>query len=176
MEKEIEKSLVTILIPNIKGQLAKISVFCAENNLNISRLTLSAADGNDKIQKIIAYLEGDRKNVNDMCKKILEIDTVLKVTNFQTNGEYIEKEICFIKILNKNSKLPMITNIVSDHSGKTIFGNNKITVFRIEDSEENVNAFVSKAIDITKDIEIARSGMVAIAINESIDSIIDVDL
>jgi acetolactate synthase-1/3 small subunit len=176
MGKEVEKSLVTILIPNIKGQLAKISAFCAENDLNISRLTLSAADRDDKIQKIIIYLEGDRENVNEMCKKILEIDTVLKVVNFQTNGEYIEKEICFIKILDKNSKFPKVTNIVADHDGKNIFSNGKVTIFRVEDGEESVNGFVKKVVKITKDIEIARSGMVAIAIDETIDNIIDVDL
>ncbi|MDR2778511.1 MAG: acetolactate synthase small subunit [Rickettsiales bacterium] len=176
MEEEVEKSLVTILIPNIKGQLAKISTFCAENDLNISRLTLSAVDKDDKIQKIILYLEGDRENVNKMCKKILDIDTVLKVVNFQTNSEYIEKEICFIKILNENLGFPTVVNVVSDHYGRIIFSSEKITIFLMEDSEENVNNFVNEVAEITTEIEMARSGMVAMAIDDTIENIIDIDL
>ena len=81
-EKETEKSLVSVLALNIKGQLGKVTTFFSEHNFNILRLVLSAADKDDKIHKIIAYIEGDRKKVNEMCERLLNVENVLKVTNF----------------------------------------------------------------------------------------------
>ncbi|MDR1494980.1 MAG: acetolactate synthase small subunit [Rickettsiales bacterium] len=176
MAKELEKSLITVLIPNIKGQLAVVANFCNDNNLNISRLTLSAADKDDKIQKIIAYIEGDRKSVDEVCKKLLEIETILKLVNFQTNGEYIEKELCLVKILSDNSKLPGVTNLVTDFGGKTVFINEKTTIFAMEDSEENVNNFVKKLVGLCKQIEISRSGMVVMGVDRNIDDLSEINI
>lgn len=174
--KELEKSLVSILALNVKGQLGRITTFFSEHGLNILRLVLSAADKNDKIHRTIAYLEGDRKYVNEMCKDLINVENVLKVTNFQTNDEYIEKEICLVKISANNNKISEVSSLISEIGGKTILVKNEIVIFKIEDMEDNVNKFVNEIIDMTEDIEISRSGMVAIAVNNNIDNIVNVDL
>ncbi|MDR3079185.1 MAG: acetolactate synthase small subunit [Rickettsiales bacterium] len=176
MKKEPEKSLITVLVPNIKGQLAMVATFCAENNLNISRLTLSAADKDDKIQKIIAYIEGDRKNVDEVCRRLLDIETVLKLVNFQTSSEYLEKELCLLKILSDNSKLPSVANLVADFGGKVVHSSEKTTIFMVEDKEENVNSFVSQVVGMCKKIEISRSGMVVVSVDRSIDDLTSVNI
>ncbi|MDR2777743.1 MAG: acetolactate synthase small subunit [Rickettsiales bacterium] len=176
MPKESEKSLVTILVPNIKGQLALVSTFFAEHSINILRLTVSAADRDDKVQKIIAYLEGNRKNVDEACEKLREVDTILKLVNFQTNSEYVEKELCLIKILSENSKLSSLANLVTDFGGKVVFSNEKATIFALEDNEGNVNDFVNKAVKVSKKIEISRSGMVVMGVDKNIDDLIEINL
>lgn len=169
MTKEIEQSLVSILALNVKGQLGRITTFFSEHNLNILRLVLSAADKDDKIHRTIAYLEGDRKYVNDMCKELEKVENVIKVVNFQTNDEYVEKEMCLVKISSYNNKIDKIMNLVREYEGQTIVSKEKITVFKIEGMEDNVNDFVNKLNEITKEVEISRSGMVAIALNDKID-------
>lgn len=169
MTKEVEKSLVSILALNVKGQLGRMTTFFSEHNLNILRLVLSAADKHDKIHRTIAYLEGDRNYVNDMCKELEKVENVIKVVNFQTNDEYVEKEMCLIKISSYNDKIDKIINLVRDYEGKTIVSKEKITVFKVEGMEDEVNEFVNKLTDITKEVEISRSGMVAIALNDKID-------
>lgn len=176
MSEEAEKSLVSILMANVKGVLAEISEFFSSHNLNISRLTISAADRNDKVQKAIVYLEGERKHVDEVCKKLLDIENVLKIVNFQTNAEYLERETCLIKLLLSDPKLPDVTNLVTDMNGKTIFTNQQIVVYKMDDTEENVNEFVRKLTNITMDVEISRSGMIAMSLDGHIDNVIDIDL
>lgn len=166
---QTERSLVSVLALNVKGQLGRITTFFSEHNLNILRLVLSAADKDDKIHRTIAYLEGDRKYVNAMCKELEKVENVVKVTNFQTNEEYIEKEMCLVKISSYNEHLQDIVNLVTSMEGKTIYMNGKITIFKIENSEDIVNQFMANVVNITKDVEICRSGMVAIALDEKID-------
>ena len=167
--KEKEKSLVSILALNVKGQLGKITTFFSEHNLNILRLVLSAADKDDKIHRTIAYLEGDREYVNNMCKELEKVENVVKVINFQTNDEYIEKELCLIKISSYNKKLYNVSNLVINYGGQTLISKEKITIFKVEGAEEEVNNFINELNNITTEVEISRSGMVAIAINDKID-------
>lgn len=169
LENSTEKSLVSILALNIKGQLGKITTFFSEHNLNVLRLVLSAADKDDKIHRTIAYLEGDRKYVNEMCKELEKVENIIKVINFQTNDEYIEKELCLIKISSYNDKINKIVDLVRKYEGQTIMSKEKITIFKIENSENEVNNFINQLSKLTKDVEISRSGMVAIAINNNID-------
>ena len=170
-KKETERSLVSILAFNVKGQLGRITTFFSEHNLNILRLVLSAADKDDKVHRTIAYLEGDRKYVNDMCKELENVENVIKVTNFQTNGEYIEKELCLVKISSNNKHLQDVLNLVNAIKGQTLVMDNKISIFKVEEREEVVNQFMIDVSSITKEVEICRSGMVAIAINDEIDGI-----
>lgn len=169
MTKETEKSLVSILALNVKGQLGKMTTFFSEHNLNVLRLVLSAADKDDKIHRTIAYLEGDREYVNNMCKELEKVENVVKVVNFQTNDEYVEKEMCLIKISSYNEKIDKIMNLVREYEGQTIISKEKITVFKVEGMEDEVNTFVNKITEITKEVEISRSGLVAIALNDKID-------
>lgn len=169
MAKESEKSLVSILALNVKGQLGRITTFFSEHNLNILRLVLSAADKDDKIHRTIAYLEGDREYVNNMCKELEKVENVIKVVNFQTNDEYVEKEMCLVKISSYNNKIDKIINLVREYEGQTIVSKEKITVFKVEGMEDDVNDFVNKINEITKEVEISRSGMVAMALNDKID-------
>lgn len=169
--KETERSLVSVLALNVKGQLGKITTFFSEHNLNILRLVLSAADKDDKIHRTIAYLEGDRKYVNDMCKELEKVENVVKVVNFQTNSEYIEKEVCLLKVSSYNPSLQNIINFSNNLNGRTLIMNEKITIIKIEGGEEEVTDFVNKVAELTKDVEICRSGMVAIAIDEKIESL-----
>lgn len=170
-KKETERSLVSILALNVKGQLGRMTTFFSEHNLNILRLVLSAADKDDKIHRTVVYLEGDRKYVNDMCKELEKVENVIKVTNFQTDGEYIEKELCLIKISSSNKHLPDVINLVNNLKGQTLLMDNKIAIFKIEEREEVVNDFMFALSNLTKDVEFCRSGMVAIAINDKIDKI-----
>ena len=169
MTKETEKSLVSILALNVKGQLGRMTTFFSEHNLNVLRLVLSAADKDDKIHRTIAYLEGDREYVNNMCKELEKVENVIKVINFQTNDEYVEKEMCLIKISSYNEKIDKIMNLVREYEGQTIISKEKITVFKVEGMEDEVNTFVNKITEITKEVEISRSGLVAIALNDKID-------
>ncbi|MDR1425899.1 MAG: acetolactate synthase small subunit [Rickettsiales bacterium] len=176
MSEKSERSLVTVLVPNIKGQLALISTFFAEHGINILRLTLSAADEKNKIQKIIAYLEGDKAEVEKVCEELLGQETVLKLVNFKTNSGYVEKELCLIKILAENSKFANVMNLITDFGGRIAFSNENTTIFALEDSEEHINDFVNRAVKITKQIELSRSGMVAMSTDEYIDDLINTNL
>jgi acetolactate synthase small subunit len=171
MEKEKNRSLVSILALNVKGQLGKITKLIKHNNLNILRLVLSAADKDDKVHRTIVYLEGEDVVVENMCKEMLELENVLKVNNFQTGGGYIEKEICLVKLFLDNTAVNKIMELVNEHNGQVIFTSKRVIVFKIEETEEGMNTLVNAISTMTTEVEICRSGIVAVSKEDEIVTI-----
>lgn len=162
-----ERSLVSVLALNTKGQLGRICNFFAENNLNILRLVLSAADKGDVIHRTIAYIEGDRKYVNEMCDKLRKMENVLDVENFMSNDNFIERELCLIKTLEADINYNNIVNLVYDYNGKMLIAKNGVIIFQLVDMEENISKFCKLLNRITNDIEVYRSGMLATSIKDT---------
>lgn len=171
-----EKFLISILALNVKGQLGKITTAFGEDNLNILRLVLSAADKDDKIHKTIAYVEGEESYVDLFCEKMRKDYNVLKIAKFKTKDEYLEKEICLVKVLMNNPSIKNILNLISEHKGKIAYTNKEFIVYTIEDTEESINKVVENLTLLTKEAEVSRSGMVIVSLTPKIDEVIATNL
>jgi len=169
-EIQNQKSLVSILADNKKGMLSKLTTFFASNDMNIESLTLSSADIENKIHRTTAYITGDRNRIDGLCKDMGKIEGVHKVINFMSNS-FIERELGLIKIKVTNPSMPQITNLVNEQNGEIIFVNSEIMICQIEETEEKVDSFMSRAKEITNDIEILRTGIVAISLDADINNI-----
>ncbi|MDR1499271.1 MAG: acetolactate synthase small subunit [Rickettsiales bacterium] len=171
-KKDISRTLVSILALNVKGQLGKIATFFSDNNLNVLRLVLSAADRDDRIHRTVAYLEGNRTIVDNMCEGLKRVENVIEVTSFKDSDEYVEKEICLIKMLSSDVAFPKAVELVNKQGGKVIFTKNKTIIFEVDDTENNINKFTSKLVQMTKNVEISRSGVVAMSKDDVINELV----
>lgn len=171
-----EKFLISILALNIKGQLGKMTTAFGENNLNILRLVLSAADKDDKIHKTIAYVEGEESYVDLFCEKMQKDENILKVAKFKTKSEYLEKEICLVKVLMNNPSIKNILDLINDYKGKIAYNNKDFIVYTIEDTEDNINKVVDSLALLTKEAEVSRSGIVVVSLTPHIDEVIATNL
>lgn len=161
--------LISILALNVKGQLSKVTSFFGEHNLNILRLVLSAADRYDKVHRTIAYVEGDYNDVEKMCDNLKKLENVIDVINFKTNGEYIEKELCLIKVLPKNKMIKEITSLIKSTKGEIIAEDKNFIIFKVEEREEVINNLMDNLINLDGNIGFYRSGIVAASLDDEID-------
>ena len=167
-----QKSLISILVKNEKGVLAKISDLISSQGINIEKLVGSSADNENKVSKMIFYLTGDRKEVNDFFEKnIKTLDEVLSFNNFMTNDNYVEKELTMIKVSQNNINFPEINNIISSSNGNIIYIDGKIVIYQIICDSDKIDDIIKKIYFLTKDIEISRTGIVAMDFSNTIKSI-----
>jgi len=168
-ENSNQKSLVSILAKNEKGVLSKLTTFFANHDMNIESLTLSSADIDNKIQRTTAYITGDRNKIGELCKDMERLEGVNKVTDFMSDN-FLERELGLLKIKITNPDMPEITELVNENNGETIFVNSKIMIFQIEEEQEKIDSFMRKAKNVSKDIEILRTGIVATPIDNEINA------
>ena len=83
--------------------------------------------------------------------------------------EYIEKELCFVKMLSNNKKAKEITNMVKMVKGDIVAQDKNITIFKVEEREEIINALMDNVMNIDSEVGFYRSGMVAVSLDDKID-------
>lgn len=168
LSNENEKSLITLLIQNKKGVLVKIAGFCTENGMNIEKLVMSSFKSDNKEQKIIMYVTGNRARINSLIETFKTIKEVIDAKNFQSNT-YLERELVLVKIKSNSPYLPKITDLVSEYDGRTILVKDKIILFQFTNEEDKNDELTKRIENITDDIEILKTGIVATSLDDNIN-------
>jgi acetolactate synthase-1/3 small subunit len=170
-----DKCLVSVLALNVKGELRKIISCLSDNGINILRLVLSAADLDDKIHRTIAYVECTKQDLEKAVEEIKRTEDVIRVDYFWLSSEYIEKELCLIKMLSSDPTVPWVMNSVTELEGRVISTKNGMTIFQIEGSGESITDFLNQLTSFTKSVEVCRSGIVATSLDKSIIQLKDLE-
>ena len=163
---ENEKSLLSVVINNVKGSLTKVTGYCAANNMNIERLVLSNFKLNNLQHRVILYITGDRQRINSLLDGLRKLDVVVSASNFQANN-YIERELILVKVKEDNPQISRIMDLVSDYNGSTILYRNDIIIFQFINEEEKNNELMERLENLTDDIEILKSGLVATSLDSN---------
>ena len=167
MENENQKILVSMIIKNVEGVLSKISNDCFENDINIERLTISEFQSSkNKNQKAIMLLQSNKKQIDTLLKNLKKKKLVSSYYVFDPYSS-IERELMMIKVDPKNSKYEKLVGIFNEYKVENIYSSQgNQMVFQFSGSEIRNNELMKKKKKITDEIEILKSGIVAITINE----------
>lgn len=167
MENENQKILVSMIIKNVEGVLSKISNDCFENDINIERLTISEFQSSkNKNQKAIILLQSNKKQVETLLKNLKKKKLVSSYYIFDPYSS-IERELMMIRVDSKNSKYEKLIAIFNEYKVENIYSSQgNQMVFQFCGSEIRNNELMSRLEKITDEIEILKSGIVAITINE----------
>ncbi len=167
MENENEKILVSMIIKNVEGVLSKISNDCFENDINIERLTISEFQSSkNKNQKAVILLQANKKQIDTLLKNLKKKKLVSSYYIFDPYSS-IERELMMIKVDSKNSKYEKLIAIFNEYKVENIYSSQgNQMVFQFCGSEIRNNELMSRLEKITDEIEILKSGIVAITINE----------
>lgn len=169
------KCLISVLALNVKGQLRRITSCMSDNGINILRLVLSAADLEDKIHRTIAYVETTEENLENAVNDLKDTENVIRVDFFKISSEYIEKELCLIKMFSSDPTVPWVMNSVTELEGRVISTKNGVMIFQIEGSEESITDFLNQLTSFTKNVEVCRSGIVATSLDKNIIQLKDLE-
>lgn len=167
MENENQKILVSMIIKNVEGVLSKISNDCFENDINIERLTISEFQSSkNKNQKAVMLLQANKKQIDTLLKNLKKKKLVSSYYVFDPYSS-IERELMMIKVDSKNSKYEKLVGIFNEYKVENIYSSQgNQMVFQFCGSEIRNNELMSRLEKITDEIEILKSGIVAITINE----------
>lgn len=167
MENENQKILVSMIIKNVEGVLSKISNDCFENDINIERLTISEFQSSkNKNQKAVMLLQANKKQIDTLLKNLKKKKLVSSYYIFDPYSS-IERELMMIKVDSKNSKYEKLIAIFNEYKVENIYSSQgNQMVFQFCGSEIRNNELMSRLEKITDEIEILKSGIVAITINE----------
>jgi len=154
------KRIISVLVENKFGVLARVSELFGSRGFNIESLSVGETlDSN--LSRITMVVDGDVSIFEEIKKQLNKLINVIKVQDF-TNVEHVEREMLLIKVnLSRKTRAELI-EIVDIFRAKIIdVGRNSMTV-EITGKDNKIQAFIElvKPFGI---VEIVRTGKIAIA-------------
>ena len=154
------KRIISVLVENKFGVLARVSELFSSRGFNIASLSVGETL-DSKLSRMTMVVDGDEYIFEEIKKQLNKLINVIKVQDF-TNVEHVESEMLLIKVnLSRRTRAELI-EIVDIFRAKIIDVGKNTMIVEITGKDNKIQAFIElvKPFGI---VEIVRTGKIAIA-------------
>jgi len=155
---DIKRRIITILIDNEFGALARVVELFSGRGYNIDSLNVAPVSYDNKISRIAITTRCDQKTMNLICKLLNRLIPVYRAIEL-TSQNFIERELAVIKI--EEDKDDIAKNLIKKYNAKVISNKSKKIIIEIVDTSQLVENFISDLRANLKIDSISRTGAIA---------------
>ena len=157
---EQKRHIISALVYNKPGVLARISTLFAARGYNIDSLAVGETD-NQHVSRMTIVVRGDEKILEQVEKQLNKLIDVIKVYEF-SKVDHVERDLVLIKVNATNKNRAEIIEIAEIFRAKIVDVSHQTIVFEITGDENKISAFINllKSYGIK---ELVRTGVIAIA-------------
>lgn len=158
----LERHILSILVDNEFGVLARIVGLFSARGYNIEALTVAEVEEKKKLSRITIVTTGSRQIVVHIMHLLERMVPVHKVHNLTFEGPFVERELALVKVSGKGDNRVEALRIADIFRARSVDATTDSFVFEITGTSAKVDAFINlmKPLGLT---EIARTGAAAMA-------------
>lgn len=160
MTEQAKKYVISILIDNEFGALARVVELFSARGYNIESLTVAPVTSDKKISRINITTIGTQKTINLICKLLCRIVPVHRAVELTQESDYIERELVLIKIIGDDKRHKAALEFVEEYKPKTVDVTDSALIFEISGSFEEIENALAQLSQIKPD-SISRTGVAA---------------
>ena len=160
MTEEIKKHVISILVDNEAGALARIVDLFSGRGYNIESLNVAPINKEKTLSRVNVITFGTDKTVDLICKLLNRIVPVHRAMELSKQDGYIERELVLLKIVGDENKKQKAIEIGDKHHTNVIDISEDSIVFEIVGNSKTID----EAIDEFSEVGIhsmSRTGVVA---------------
>ncbi|PPR47059.1 MAG: Acetolactate synthase isozyme 3 small subunit [Alphaproteobacteria bacterium MarineAlpha5_Bin9] len=161
-DKPSKRHLITVLVDNEPGVLARVVGMFSGRGYNIDSLNVAEVVTNDHLSCITIVTHGTDEVVDLIRKQLNTIVPVHSVNDFQDQESAVEAEVALVYLYLEENNKKESYKICDIYRARKIENENNTTIFEIAGTSERIDSFISDIEKICK-IEIVRSGPIAIS-------------
>ena len=164
----IERHIISVLVDNEPGVLARVIGLFSGRGYNIESLTVSATDESRSISRISIVTSGTPMVIEQIKAQLKRLVPIHSVSDLTEMGAAIERELALVKIINSGDKRIEALRIADTFRARTLDSTLNSFVFEVTGNSSKVAAFVDLMRSLGE-IEVARTGVSAISRGNQID-------
>ena len=151
------KRIISVILENEHGALARVVNMFAARGYNITSLTVAPIP-NSELSRMTIMSEGDPEIFEQIVKQLYKLIPVYKVIE---SDDFIEKEMAMVKFPLKEVKnnLADIDAIARCYNGKISNVNDKFIVVSVVDRPNRIDNFLKAMNAKYQNLEVVRSGV-----------------
>ena len=158
----VRSHALAILVDNQVGALARVVSMFSARGYNIDSLTVAKVASNENISRITIITSGTLMKIEQIKSQLGRIVLVHKVVDLTSEGDYVSRELIFVKVKSKGEKRVEALRTADIFRAKVVDSTKQSFIFELTGSSDKLNAFIVLMKDLGL-IEVARTGSVAIS-------------
>ncbi len=159
--EDINRHILTILVDNEPGVLARVVGMFSGRGYNIDSLNVAEVN-NKHLSRITIVTHGTKEVIDQIQSQLMRIVPVHNVLNLDKEDSSVEAEVALVNIfINEKNKKDSF-QICDLYRARKIENENNTIIFEIAGTSQRIDSFIKDISKIT-DIEVVRSGPVAIS-------------
>ncbi len=155
-----QQHVLTVLVENHAGVLARVAGLFARRGYNIESLTVSVAE-DPNISRMTIVVGGDHLVLEQITKQLHKLIEVLRVVDY-TEIPAVERELALIKVSAEPRDRAEIMQIVDVFRGRIIDMSEKTFVIEVTGSTEKLDK-IRELLSAYGIREMVRTGLIAMA-------------
>ena len=156
------RSIITVLVDNEPGVLARVVGMFSGRGYNIDSLNVAEVVTNEHLSRITIVTHGTSEVINLIRKQLMTIVPVHSVTNLEDEGSPVEAEVALVYLKVDDSNKKKVFNICDFYRARKIENEYNTSIFEIAGTSDRIDSFI-KEINKLVEIEVVRSGPIAIS-------------
>ena len=155
----MEKYILSVLVKNNAGVLARVSSLFGRRGFNIDSLTVSPTN-NQEISRITIITRGDEKTLDQIIKQVSKLEETLWIEHLWEDECYC-RELVFVKVLAEDALArDSIREVAEVYNANVVESVKNAIIVELTEVPSRVDAFLAVISNYTI-IEICRSGVTA---------------
>ena len=164
----IERHIMSVLVDNEPGVLARVIGLFSGRGYNIESLTVSETDSERALSRISIVTSGTPMVIEQIKAQLARLVPIHSVRDLTENGVAIERELALVKIINSGEERIEALRLADTFRARTLDSTLNSFVFEVTGNSSKVAAFVDLMRSLGE-IEVARTGVSAISRGNNID-------
>ena len=164
----IERHIISVLVDNEPGVLARVIGLFSGRGYNIESLTVAEVEMIRGVSRISIVTSGTPMVIEQIKAQLARLVPIHSVCDLTEMGVAIERELALVKIINKGDERIEALRIADTFRARTLDSTLDSFVFEITGNSSKVAAFIN-LMQSLGDVEIARTGVSAISRGNCID-------
>ena len=157
--EQSERHVLTVMVDNEAGILAKIAGLFTARGYNIDSLTVADISENHAVSRITIVTHGPPAQIDQIRAQLERLVPVHKVTDLTEVGPYVERELALIKVAGKGEARVEALRLADVFRAKVVDTTTSSFVFELTGAPEKIDSFVALMRELGL-VEVGRTGVV----------------
>jgi acetolactate synthase-1/3 small subunit len=161
-DKKIYRHVISVLVDNEAGVLARVIGLFSGRGYNIESLTVSEVDRENQISRINVVTSGTHQVIEQIKNQLGRLVPVHVVSDLTDDGPSIERELALLKVVGVGRKRTDALKWADMHGANIVESTANSFIFQLVGTSAEIDEFVDRIRDLGL-AEVSRTGVTAIA-------------
>ena len=156
---ESERHVLTVMVDNEAGILAKIAGLFTARGYNIDSLTVADITENHAVSRITIVTQGPPHVIDQIEAQLERLVPVHRVVDLTQAGPHVERELALVKVRGTGEARVEALRIADVFRAQVIDTTTQSCIFELTDSSDRIDSFVARMRELGP-VEVGRTGIV----------------